>query len=83
MDRLLEELQKKLRRVVCDDNLWEKIEQVARDQHKVRSLMGAFRYTVIFKNERERVFSEVYKQERECHTKKVGCDKEPVLAGRQ
>ena len=83
MDRLLEELQTILQKLICVDRLWEKPLPVARDQSKVRSLMGASRYTVVGTSKREEIFSKVLAEEKECHTKKVGCDKEPVFAGRQ
>ncbi len=82
MDRVVTELQEKLRRIICEDNLWEKLEQVARDQYRVRSLMGASRYTVIRTTDREELFRRIYAEEKECHTKGVDCGKEPVIAGR-
>ena len=80
MAYLAEELQETLRGIIHAQKLWEKRKQVARDYPKIRSLMGNARYTVVLG--REEIFNRVYAEERDCHTEKVGCDKEPVIAGR-
>jgi len=82
LDRFYQELQQKLRRLICADRLWQMPRPEARDQRKVRSLMGDSKFTVVGMSKREEIFSNVLAEEKDCHTKKVGCDKEPVIAGR-